>query len=353
MSVKIIKNVNLYGKITDITVRDGLIENIEKTEASGLDFCGAEIYPGLIDIHSHGCIGFDTMEGNLHEMAEWQLAHGITTWYPTTMTMSAEDIISATNRDISGGKGANIPGFHMEGPFICEKYKGAQNADHIQKPNMELFCACKNIKMVTIAPEVEGAMDFIRECPAVAAIGHTDADYQTSMAAIDAGALCLTHTFNAMPSIHHRAPGPICAGADSGKVYAQLISDGVHVHPSAVRMLVKLYGAERVVLISDSLRATGLGDGEYMFGGQKIRVTNGEAYTEENHLAGSTTNLFECVRRAISFGIPKYDAIKMASENPARLMGLNKGKIEVGCDADFIIVDDDFNLIKAVARGEL
>lgn len=348
----VIKNVRLYGKLTDITVVDGKIASIDKTEESGIDLGGAKIYPGLIDIHGHGYIGKDTMEGGLAEMADYQLKCGTTTWYPTTMTMSEADIIAACDRDIDFGHGANIPGFHMEGPFINVKYKGAMNEKYVIPPSMELFNKCKNIKRVTIAPETEGALEFIKECPAQISLGHTDADYDTVMRAFEAGATSLTHTYNVMPGIHHRAPGPIPAGADAG-AYAELISDGVHVHPAAVRLLVKLYGEERIILVSDAMRAAGLGDGTYDFGGQKINVTNGRAYTEGGNLAGSTSTLFDCVKSAISFGIPEESAVKMASENPARLMGLNKGKIEVGYDADFIIVDDGFNLIRAIARGEV
>ena len=350
--MKIIKNVNLHGKKTDITVENGKITAIGKAEGEGTDFGGARIFPGLIDVHSHGCIGIDTMDGDVHKMADWQLSQGITTWYPTTMTMGAEDIVATTNRNIEFDSGANIPGFHLEGPFINMKYKGAQNPDYIIAPSMEVFNRCKNVKRITLAPEVEGSMEFIRECPAVVALGHTEADYDTVMEAFKAGAKCLTHTFNVMPSIHHRKPGPIPAGADAG-AYAQLICDGVHVHPSVVRMLVKLYGTDRVVLISDSMRATGLGDGVYDLGGQAITVTDGKAYTEGGNLAGSTATLFDCVRCAISFGISEYDAVKMASEVPATLMGLNKGKIEVGYDADYILVDSDFNLVRAVASGRV
>jgi len=351
--MKIIKNVKLYGKLTDIKIKDGIIAEIGRTEEGGIDFGGAKIYPGLIDTHSHGCIGFDTMEGHLREMAEWQLENGITTWFPTTMTMSREDIIKATEEDISFGTGASIPGFHMEGPFINKKFKGAQNEEYIVPPSMEFFKDCKNIMKVTIAPEVEGSLEFIKECPAVVSIGHTDADYEAASRAFDCGARSLTHTYNVMPGIHHRAPGPIGAGFEREGVYAELICDGKHIHKAAVKMLIKLFGTDRVILISDSMRATGLGDGEYSFGGQPIIVENGTALTLDGHLAGSTSNLFECVKTAISFGIPEEDAVKMASENPARLHKLNKGKIEVGYDADFIIVDDNFNLIKAIARGEL
>ena len=350
--MKAIKNVNLFGALTDITVDGGRIVAIGKTDADGVDFGGAKIYPGLIDTHSHGCVGGDTMDSDLDVMADFELSRGVTTWYPTTMTMGAEDIIKATNQNIDLGHGANIPGFHMEGPFINAKYKGAQNEDFIIPPSMELFDKCKNIKKVTVAPETEGAMEFIRNCPAVVSLGHTDADYDTAMAAFEAGARSLTHTYNAMPGIHHRAPGPIGAGSERGDVYAELICDGKHIHKAAVKMLVKIFGEDRIILISDSMLATGLSDGEYMFGGQPIDVKDGAALTKSGHLAGSTSTLFDCVKVAISFGIPEVSAVKMATENPARLMGLNKGRIEVGYDADFIIVDEDFNLIRAIVRGE-
>lgn len=350
--MKIIKNVNLNGTVTDITVENGKIAAIGKTDKAGVDFGGHKIYPGLIDIHNHGCIGYDTMEGHLEEMADWQLAHGTTTWYPSTMTMSEEDIISATNNKIDFGHGSNIPGFHMEGPFINKKYKGAQNEEYILAPSLELFNKCKNIKRVAIAPEIEGSEEFIKNCPAQVSIGHTDADYDTAKAAFDIGATSLTHTYNVMPGIHHRAPGPIGAGSDSEGVMAELICDGKHIHPSAVRLLLKIFGTDRVILVSDSMRATGLGDGNYVFGGQTIIVKDGTALTEDGHLAGSTATLFECVKKAIEFGVPERDAVKLATENPARLMKLNKGKIEVGYDADFIIVDNSFNLVRSIARGE-
>lgn len=350
--MKLIKNVSLYGKICDIAVEDGRIAAIgEGLVGEGVDFGGAKIYPGLIDVHSHGAVGVDTMDCDLAPIARYELESGITTWYPTTMTMSEEDIVNATSQPLEIEGGANIPGFHMEGPFINYNCKGAQNGEYVIPPSKELWNKCKNLKIVTVAPEVEGAIEFIESCPAVVSIGHTEADYDMTCRAIDAGATCLTHTFNVMPSIHHRAPGPIPAGADKG-IYAQIICDGIHIHPSVVRMLIKLYGTDRVVFISDSMRACGLPDGKYDLGGQITIVKDGVARIEAGNLAGSTTNLFECVKRAISFGIPEEDAVKMATETPAKMMGLNKGSIRVGYDADFIIVDEDFNLIRAIARGE-
>ena len=355
--MKIIKNVRLYGELTDITVDGGKIVAIGKTDKEGVDFGGNKIYPGLIDTHSHGCIGLDASDADadLGLIADYELEHGITTWYPTTTTSDPEELIIATNKELNIGHGANMPGVHMEGPFINKNYKGAQNEDYIQKVSREFFDKCNstgNVKKISLAPEEDGAIEFIKSCPAVVSLGHTDTDYDTAMAAFRAGATCLTHTYNRMPGIHHRFPGPIGAGSDSEGVYAELICDGVHIHQSAVRMLIKIFGYDRVVLISDSIRALGLNDGEYTLGGQRMIVKDGIALTEDGHLSGSTTNLFDCVRVAISFGIPEERAVQMASLNPARMMGLNKGKIEVGYDADFIIVDNDFNLVKAIARGE-
>lgn len=353
--MKIIKNVRLRGELVSIAVENGKIKEIIKGEcnfdAPGVDFGGAKIYPGLIDVHSHGAIGLDTMDGALNELGRYYLENGTTTWYPTTMTMSTEDIISALLAEYDG-KGANIPGFHLEGPFINPDFCGAQDPKYASALDLDHFAKFSNVKMVTIAPELEGAEEFIRGCGAVVSIGHSSADYDTAMRAFEAGATCLTHTFNRMAPIHHRKPGPIPAGADAG-AYAQLICDGIHTHPSIVRMLVALYGDERVVLISDSMSGAGLSDGEYTLGGQAVTVKDGVATISNGDIAGSTVTLLECVRRAISFGIPEESAVKMASENPARLMGLNKGKIEVGYDADFIIVDNDFGLVRAIARGEI
>lgn len=342
--------------MTDIGFEDGKIAFVGKTDAPGRSFDGAKIFPGLIDIHSHGAIGKDTMYADFEELSRFYLENGTTTWYPTTMTMSFEDISRAANAKTEYEGGANIPGFHLEGPFINEKYKGAQNEKYICPPSLSLLDSCPRAKLITVAPELEGAYEFIAAARArgvVVCLGHTDADYDTAAAAFAAGAQCLTHTFNAMPGIHHRKPGPIAAGADCG-AYAQLISDGKHIHPSAVRLLVKLYGKDRVILISDSIEAAKMPDGNYTLGGLDITVKDGTARTvKDGALAGSTSTLLDCVRCAISFGISERDAFEMASAVPARLMGLNKGQLDVGFDADFIITDEKYNLITAAAMGKL
>ena len=351
MILKILKNVNLFGKTTDIAIDNGKFASIGKCDSEGIDLGGKRIYPGLIDIHSHGAIGKDASCDELADIADWMLKNGTTTWYPTTMTVSESELVRVTNVNLNIGHGANMPGFHLEGPFINPKYKGAQNEDFITAPRLDLIKKCKNVKIMTIAPEIPGAMEFIENCGIVTALGHTDCDYDTAMEAFKRGAKSLTHTFNAMTPIHHRNPGLIPAGADSG-AYAQLICDGKHVHPSVCRMLYKTYGKEHITLVSDSMLPTGVGDGEYVIGGQAVIVKDATARTADGALAGSTTSLFECVKCAIGMGIPEYDAIYMASTAPATLMGLNTGKIEVGYDADFIVVDDDFNLCMSVARGE-
>jgi N-acetylglucosamine-6-phosphate deacetylase len=289
-------------------------------------------------------------------MSEILPQYGVTSFIPTCCTAKEDKLIEkikAIVKSMGKEKGANILGIHLEGPFINKKHKGAQNEANIIKPDMELFCACDNVKLITLAPEIEGAMEFIESCPAVTVLGHSDATYEIAKEAFNKGVRSITHTFNAMAGIHHREPGAIGAGSDDGRVYAQLISDGKHVHPSAVRMLVKIFGEDKVVLISDSMQATGMADGEYKVSGLHVTVTNGFAYTDDGHLAGSTSTLSDCVRCAVTFGIPEATAVKMASENPARLMGLNKGKVEVGYDADLIMVKDDFRIVKSIVRGEL
>ncbi len=349
MAEKVLKNVRIDGRVTDLIAIDGKIAAIGKTDKAGEDCGGYDLFPGLFDIHAHGCVGYDTMEiaeGGLAEMCRFELSHGVTSWMPTTMTMDMDTIRGVVNRDLSGLDGAKVAGFHMEGPYIADKYKGAQNGAFIKPPSLEEFRTLQNVRIVTLAPELAGSMEFIRECGAVVSLGHTAADYETAREAIQNGATCLTHTFNAMPPLHHRDPGPIGAAVE-GDIYAEVICDGLHVSRAAILTLYRTFGPDRLILISDSLRATGLGDGEFSFGGQKILVKEGVARIEAGNLAGSTSTLFDCVRKAIEFGIPKADALKMASATPAALLGMKKGKLAVGYDAEFILVDGQMNLIRS------
>jgi len=350
--MNIYKNLILNSETVDIIEENGKIKGIGKTDLPGKDFSGCKVYPGLIEIHSHGAVGFDTMDSELEELSRYQAENGVTAFYPTTMTESYDRIKNVCDADINTVSGAKILGFHLEGPYINEKYKGAQNKSFIKTPDIDEFNTFKNAKIITVAPETDGAMEFISKCSARVCIGHSDADYDTAVKAIENGASCLTHTFNAMTPLNHRMPGIIAAAADKN-IYAQVICDGFHIHPSMIRLLYKVFGSDRLILISDSMRATKLSDGIYEFGGQEVLVKDGIAKTLDGAIAGSTTTLFECVKHAIEFGIPESEAFKMASSTPAEFMGINKGKLEEGYDCDLLILNPDGSINTTVIEGKI
>lgn len=348
------KNAKIGGKLVDIEVCDGRFGKIGKTEEDGIDLGGQDVFPGLIDIHCHGAMGYDALGDTEHlEVISTYLAkNGVTTWFPTTGG-SKETILRMLNLDLTRYKGANLPGYHLEGPYLSPNSLGACAADSIKLPDLADFAGYDNVKRITVAPELEGAMNFIRGTKARVTIGHTKADYATALAAIDAGASSLTHTFNAMPPFHHRDPGPIGAAIERD-LYVEVICDGVHLHKSVVTALYRIFGKDRMILISDAVAGTGLPDGEYYKQGKYKRIIkNGVIRTENGNLAGSASNLLMDVRKAIEFGIPREDAFHMASATPATHMGLNKGKIESGYDADFIVVTPDDQLITTVIGGKI
>ncbi len=350
----VLKNLTINGVASDVYVTDGKIDRIapHTADGEGEDFGGAVAIPGLVDIHTHGCAGHDTMDGQFDEMCDFLAKNGTTSWCPTTMTQSIEAISKAMNGN-TDCKGAQILGFHMEGPYISPKYKGAQNELYIKAPDIEEFEKLPNVKMVTIAPELEGSMEFIKQCKAVVSLGHTACDYDKAIEAIEAGAPCLTHTFNAMPPLHHRNPGPIGAAIEK-KIFVQAICDGLHLHKAVVLALYRLFGRDRMVLISDSMRATGLGDGEYEFGGQTITVKDSVARTADGAIAGSTSTLWQCVKKVVEFGIPFEDAVYMATAVPAGLIGVrSKGRLAGGCDADMLVLDVDNNISKVIIKGSV
>ncbi len=350
MKKTIFKNLIYKGENVDIVSVGGKIEKIGKVSEDGIDFGGLRVYPGLVDIHSHGMGGVDTMDCDLEPLARYMAENGTTTFYPTAMTGSPEALERVLNSKIPVGY-SKIPGFHMEGPFINKKYCGAQNCEFIRKPTDE-FYGKENIKIVTVAPEIDGAMEFIEKIDAVVSVGHSSADYDCVKMASQKGVRCVTHILNAMAPFHHREPSIMGAAYDCN-MYIQVICDGEHIHPSVIRVLYNLFGAERMILISDSMRATLLKDGEYDLGGLEIDVKNKIARTKDGALAGSTATLYNCVMKAIEFGIDIEDAFKMASETPARLMGINCGRIEEGYDCDLLVLNDDNSINKVIIDGEI
>ncbi len=349
----VFKNIKIDGQITDITAEDGIIVNIGKTMQKGFECAGLNAYPGLIDIHLHGCGGWDVMDTDkLCEMSLLLASKGVTAWYPTTMTASNEKLIEVTKQKTDFSQGAQICGFHLEGPYISKEYTGAQADQYVRDLSLEEFSMYNNVKIVTIAPELRGSEQFIKKCGAVVSLGHTGCSYDEAVKAFEAGACCVTHIFNAMPPFHHRRPSLIGAAMDSG-VYAQVICDGEHLHKSTVNMLYRTFGADRIILISDSMRAAGMKDGIYELGGRQIYVKNKKAVDKNGTIAGSAVFLGDCVKKAIEFGINKKDALKMATENPAKMMGLNKGKLAEGYDCDLILSDDLGELIYTVSRGRI
>ncbi len=349
-------NINnaLFGeKKVNIEIKDGKIAAFSDTPLeNALDACGKRVIPGLIDVHTHGCVGLDTMDADFEKMCAFYASHGTTSVLLTTMTMDYESLERVTAAATNFG-GAQILGFHFEGPYISPKQKGAQNEAYIKAPNIEEYKRFKNVKMVTVAPEMAGSMEFIKEISKnqVVSLGHTACDYETALLAIENGAKCLTHTYNAMPPFHHRNAGPIGAAFEKN-IYAQLIVDGFHISKPVVLATYKMFGAERVVLISDSIRPAGMPDGEYESGGLKVILKDGAARLTDGTIAGSTATLWDCVKTAVNFGIDFDDAVRMASTTPAEMLGINKGKVEIGYDADLLVIDDDMNIQNVIIAGE-
>lgn len=340
----------------------------ERAEGETLDVSGCYVIPGLTDLHFHGCVGEDFSDGTpegLAAMADYELSRGVTQICPAGMTLRPEQLskicAAAAAHRKNARSGAELVGVNLEGPFLSAAKKGAQNGAWLQKPSLslleELIARSEGlVKLVTVAPELEGAMDFIRGCAGrvSVSIGHTTADYETALAAFRAGARQVTHLFNAMPPFGHREPGVVGAAADSPAVMCELICDGVHVHPAAVRAAFRLMGRERVVLVSDTMRAAGMGDGGYTLGGQNVHVAGRRAELDDGTLAGSVTDLMDCLRTAVSFGVPLADVVTAAAVNPARALGVEKdyGTLEPGKVANLVVLGDRLEMRYVVFRGK-
>lgn len=326
-----------------------------ETGENGVDLEGAYVIPGLVDVHNHGNSGADFSDGDLEglkTMGRYLAANGVTSFAPASMTLPYEVLAAAfatavKYREERPAKGARLMGIQMEGPFFSEKKKGAQNGAYLRDPDFEafkkLYEGCGGlIKIADVAPELPGAADFADKASKLCtvSVAHTDADYEQAAAIFQRGARHLTHLFNAMLPIHHRKPGVIGAASERECVVAELICDGLHVHPSSVRMAFKLFPG-RICLVSDALRCCGMPDGAYELGGQEVYLKDNIARLADGSIAGSATNLYKCMLNAIDFGIPAATAINSATIIPARELGCagEIGSIEEGKLADFVVCD--------------
>ena len=355
-----------------IVLKEGKIQSISpssKDDPEEKSTCfnaeGLIVAPGLIDIHTHGAMGSDTMDAThtaLETMSTHFSKHGVTSFYATTVTNPKEAILAAveTVRNCSNLPGACLLGAHVEGPYINIEQKGAQNPDFFRPPQPEEYAQWFEsgvVKLVTIAPEIEGMDNFIVECTERGielAIGHSSATYEQVIHAADLGARQATHLFNGMKGLHHREPGTVGGILADGRIYAQMIVDGIHLHPAIVKLAVQIKGIERSILISDAMRATGLDEGIYDLGGQEVTVKGGVARIANGSLAGSTLTLDTAVRNAMQFCEMEFQQVlPMATRVPAEAMHIypQKGAVQVGSDADFAIFDKEYQVVKTIVGG--
>lgn len=380
----IIKNAYVYTLEQGFVKQDIVIENGYFSGRDGVPLEGEVVIdakedyliPGLVDVHFHGCGGYDFSDGTkeaLDAMGKYELQNGITAICPAAMTLSedmlkevCENAFEYASDNQTGTRGRQVSrlcGIHLEGPFIAKEKKGAQNPAYIREPDIAMFHRLQEaahglIRLITIAPETDHAMEFIGELHGQVhiSLGHTASDYDTAYEAFGLGADHVTHCFNAMPGFTHRAPGVIGAAFDATHVMPELICDGVHVHPSAVRAAFSLFGAERMILISDSMRATGMSDGAYTLGGLGVQVKGNRATLEDGTLAGSVTNLMDCMRTAVAMGIPLETAVRCATYNPAKSIGIEAlyGRIAVRAYGDCVLLSrTDLSVQNVILGGEL
>lgn len=343
------------------------------SEASGdgktASLKGCYIIPGLTDLHFHGAKGHDFSDGDpegLQVIADYELSRGVTQICPAGMTLAEDQLLkvckNAARHRKTSTSGALLCGVNLEGPFLSQAKKGAQNADWLHAPDVEMFrrlneAAGGLVKLVSVAPEEPGALDFIKAVAdeVTVSIAHTTADYDTALAAYQAGARQATHLFNAMPAFTHRAPGVVGAAFDTSDCRVELICDGVHIHPSVVRAVFAMFGFKRVILISDTMRAVGMPDGDYTLGGQAVKVNGKYATLADGTIAGSATDLMSCMKTAVSFGIPLDVAVRAAAVNPAKAIGIygRVGSVESGKLANLAVLDENLELKAVLFKGQV
>jgi len=350
-------------------IREVNPEDVEKGEV--IDMTGCIVAPGFVDIHVHGGGGYDVMDpspGALDGLSMFLAQGGVTSFLPTTYTAPRNAILEAA-RGVKGAmekgtKGARVLGLHMEGPYISPERCGAQNRDHVRKPDIGELGEVDgesggNLRVVTMAPEVEGALGaiaWLNSRGKTAAAGHTDATYEEAAAAFDAGMSHVSHLFNGMRPFHHREPGVVGAALGDERVTVELIADGFHVHPAALKMAVRLKGVESTALVSDSIAPAGMSDGEYDFGGLKISVREGRSLLDSGRLAGSTIRLCDAVRSMVELADSSIaEAVEMATLIPARIAGVEdrKGSLVPGMDADITVLDRNFSVMLTMVEGRI
>ena len=352
-------------------IRNGRIVPFAAPEAGEevIDAEGLYALPGLVDIHFHGAMGKDFCDGTeeaIQTLADFEASKGVLAICPATMTYPEEFLNHVMDAAAAhkNGKGADLVGINMEGPFISPKKVGAQNPEYVQGADAGMFRRLQKragglIKLVDVAPEEPGNLDFIKEChnEVRISIAHTCTDYDTAVQAFEAGATHMTHLYNAMPGITHRAPGPIIAALEEG-AEVELITDNVHIHPAVVRFTFNTFGDDHVILIADSMMACGLPDGQYSLGGQAVTVHGRRATLteQEGTIAGSATCLFDCMKRAVQeMGVPLESAVRAATLNPARSIGVDAdyGSLEAGRWGNVVLVDDQLNIQTVVRHGQI
>jgi N-acetylglucosamine-6-phosphate deacetylase len=355
----------------DVLISDGKIAAIDNrvNAAEQVDLVGTTLLPGFIDVHIHGAVGVDVMEatsGGLRELSIYLASQGVTAWLPTLVPGSDENyasVAAVVSECLNDCNGARVLGLHYEGPFVNRAQCGALHTEYFktysEPKGLDALRVPENaVRMITMAPEVAGGIDLVRELNSrgwVISIGHTRADLKVLTEACDAGARHMTHFMNAMAPLHHRSPGPIAFGLSRDDVTFDLIADSLHLDPFMLRLLMKIKGAHGISLISDAIAAAGKGDGDYQIWGETISVKHGRTANAAGSIAGSVISMLDAVRLMHSLGVSYVDLAQMAALNPARLLKMDRvcGSIEVGKRADLVALDQEGNVQLTVIGGHV
>lgn len=357
-----------------LTIEDGKFGPIlmeEPQDAPIKDYSQSIVAPGLVDTHIHGYKSHDVMDNDfegIKVISEGLLSCGVTSWLPTTLTSSAEllnDVCETIGNHYQEVTGAKIRGIFLEGPFFTEKYKGAQNPKYMSDPSVDKLAKWHELSQglvnkIAIAPERQGVKEFIEFAKSkgvYTALAHSDATYEEAAAAVEAGANIFVHIYNGMSGLHHRNPGMVGAALSLDKVFAEMICDGHHVHPAAARVVTRARGPKETVLITDCMRAGGMGEGQSRLGEFEVVVKDGTARLKDTgNLAGSILELKQGVKNVVDWGlVSPAEALRMASLTPAQSVGIESvcGRIAPGYEADFIVVSDQLELEATYLDGEL